>query len=98
MQRVAYAARRGDQWLIVVDDAEGKAYDGIGGGRIFSPDGRHVAYAEKRGGKRLVGGGVEGEEYDVLFPGSKLVIERSRYLYTLVGRNNEILRVEATIK
>ena len=43
-RRVAYVARRGGKWLVVVDGVEGKEYDAIGA-PLFSPDGQRVAYS-----------------------------------------------------
>ena len=45
-KRVAYAARRGEKWLVVVDQgAEGKQYPALLRESIqFSPDGEHLAY------------------------------------------------------
>ncbi|HOK09763.1 MAG TPA: hypothetical protein PLJ10_08895, partial [Candidatus Hydrogenedens sp.] len=60
-RRVAYSAKRGGKWFVVVDGEEGKEYDGIGAGSlIFSPDSRRVMYSAGRGNKRFVV--VDGEE------------------------------------
>ena len=65
-QRFTYAGHRGNQWHIVTDGAESRAYDIVGESPVrFSPDSRHVAYLTKRDGKfRLVLDGKEGSEYD----------------------------------
>ena len=48
-QRLAYAARQGDQWLVVCDGTEGPRYASIGKNSItFSPDGKQLAYTAKR--------------------------------------------------
>ncbi len=47
-QRLAYAARRGNKQVVVVDGQDGQAYDAYGAGRlIFSPDSRRLAYAAR---------------------------------------------------
>ena len=45
--RLAYGARKGDKWLVVVDGRESELYDFLGSttGIHFSPDGSRVAYA-----------------------------------------------------
>jgi Tol biopolymer transport system component len=62
--RLAYIARKGDSWLVVVDDQSGPVYepyqqiDDI----VFSPDGRHLAYLAE-GDKRtflIIDGEVRG--------------------------------------
>jgi WD40 repeat protein len=56
-RRWAYAALKGgvfsDQWVVVVNGTEEKkTYDYIGAGTpVFSPDGQHLAYVGKTGGK-----------------------------------------------
>jgi len=65
-KRLAYAARRGGQWRVVVDGREGAAYAGIGE-LVFSDDGGRVAYAAERGGSWfIVADDVEGPPFDEL--------------------------------
>jgi roadblock/LC7 domain-containing protein len=69
-KHVAYAAQRGDKWLVVVDGQAGLEFEGISL-PVFSPDGKRVAYTAKRGEKWLVVvDGEAGPEFDVV---SKLV-------------------------
>lgn len=49
----AYAARRGNTWFLVVNDAEGPAFDRIVN-PVFSPDGKYVVYRARKEGKRFV--------------------------------------------
>lgn len=49
----AYAARNGNNWLIVVNGTEGPAFDRVVG-PLFSPDGKRIAYRAKKDGKRFV--------------------------------------------
>jgi roadblock/LC7 domain-containing protein len=98
-KRVAYAAERGDKWVVVVDGAEGKEFDGIMAGTpVFSPDSKRVAYAPERGNKRMaVVDGVEGKEYEAFLKGSRLVFDSPSQFHTLALRGDEFLRVEVEI-
>ena len=65
-ERLAYAARTGSQWSVVVDGREGPRHEGVMGQTpVFSPDGRHVAYAGREG-KRcfVVVDRKRGRDYD----------------------------------
>jgi WD40 repeat protein len=63
-KRVAYSAKKGDKWLVVVGGQAGPEYDSIAG-LIFSPDGNRVAYGANRSDKCLVVvDGIEQKEYD----------------------------------
>ena len=59
-RRLAYSAGETNDWRVVVDEKEGRRYDGIGGDPengasiFFSPDCRRLGYAASRGDKRLV--------------------------------------------
>lgn len=46
-QRSAYAAKQGKEWLIVVDEKAGQAFESVGR-PVFSPDGTHIAYVAMR--------------------------------------------------
>ena len=98
-KRVAYAARSGRKWLVVVDGVEGKEYDGIMAGTpVFSPDSKCVAYAPERGNKRMaVVDGVEGKEYEAFLKGSRLVFDSPSQSHTLALRGEEFLRLEVEI-
>ena len=50
-KRVAYVARKGEDWLMVVDGKEGRAYDHFGP-PIFSRNGRRMAYLAVEYGER----------------------------------------------
>jgi Tol biopolymer transport system component len=93
--RLAYLAKRGDKWLVVVDGVERKEYDGIGkGSPLFSPDGMRVGYGAGRGGKQLVVvDGVEGKEYNGFLTGSRMVFDGPRSLHTLAVVGREFFRV-----
>jgi dipeptidyl aminopeptidase/acylaminoacyl peptidase len=68
-KRLAYAAKKGPKWLVVVDGREaGAEYDRIlEGSPIFSPDGKRVAYLAQKGAKQLVVvDGHAGVEYDLI--------------------------------
>jgi WD40 repeat protein len=56
-QRIAYGARSGTKWMMVIAGTEEGPYEQVGSA-AFSPDGMHVAYqARKRGKWHLVSGG-----------------------------------------
>ncbi len=60
-RRVAYVAREGKKWFVVVNGNEENPYDDVGGlTLIFSPDSRRVAYAASVAGKQFVV--VDGEK------------------------------------
>ncbi len=65
-RRVAYVARRGEKFLVVVDGKEGPEYDRLRvGAPNFSPDSRRLAYFAERGGKTIaVIDGVESKPFD----------------------------------
>jgi len=50
LKHLACIARRDDDWLVVLDGAMSRPYDGIGANSlVFSPDGKHLAYAAQQG-------------------------------------------------
>jgi hypothetical protein len=53
-KRFAYAARKGKQWLAVIDGKEGPAFDLMGREPFFNIDGSHVAYAAQKGVSQVV--------------------------------------------
>jgi hypothetical protein len=70
---VAYAAKAGNKFFVVLDGTEEKPYDGImqGGAPTFSPDSRRVAYSAQAGNKWFViVDGKEEKPYDAILPGS----------------------------
>jgi hypothetical protein len=62
----AYVAKRGDQWLVVIDGKEGAGYGNVvPGTQIFSPDSKHSAYGALKGDKWVVvTDGHEGAPFD----------------------------------
>ena len=48
-KRWAYAAQRGDKWVVVVDGEAGLKYDGIAAPLVFSLDSKRLAYAAMNG-------------------------------------------------
>jgi len=65
-RRVAYVAREGKKWFVVVDGQEQKQYDRIEApSLVFSPDGQRVAYVARAVKKRfVVVDGQEQKQYD----------------------------------
>jgi hypothetical protein len=89
-RRTIYGGRRGDQWHLVLDGAESRAYDLIGGSTIqFSPDSHHaVCIARRQGSYRLVSDLQEGPEYD--WAGGTLVFSPdSRHTAFVAGRGRK---------
>ena len=62
---VAYGAKVGNRWSVVVNEREGPLYDVIRT-PVFSPDSRRVAYKAGPGGRKwlVVVDGKEGQKYD----------------------------------
>jgi hypothetical protein len=69
-QRMAYPARKGDRWTVVVDGTSQGWWDGIGA-LYFSSDGSRLAYSVLEGARwRVVVDGVPGPPFDALLPGT----------------------------
>jgi hypothetical protein len=65
-RRVAYVAKRGQKFLVVVDNKAGQEFDNIRvGAPVFSAAGQRIAYEAKRGDKwHVVADGVEGKPFE----------------------------------
>jgi Tol biopolymer transport system component len=65
-KRVAYAARNGKRWSVVVDGQVGAEFDRIPGLPVFSPDSKRFAYTGLLGkqGRLVVDGKDVGLDYD----------------------------------
>ena len=82
-KRVAYGAARGDKRVIVVDGVDGKEYDTIAMGSLFSRDGKRFAYAAKRGERWVVVvDGVEVGEYERIADGPEFAPGSMRLAYS----------------
>jgi hypothetical protein len=67
--RMAYRIYHHGSWEVLADGTPGRSYDAVWN-LVFSPDGRQVAYAAKRGTKVVpIVGGDEWGEYDRFRPG-----------------------------
>jgi formylglycine-generating enzyme required for sulfatase activity/Tol biopolymer transport system component len=54
-QRVAYPAKKGSKWVVVVDGQAGPDYENISlGSSIFSPDSKHFVYGATKGNKWFI--------------------------------------------
>ena len=61
---MAYVAKIGDKWAMVVDGQAGSLCQALGP-PVFSPDGKRLAYIMGKGQKQLVAvDGQLGPEYD----------------------------------
>lgn len=88
-RRVAYPARRGDRWMLVVDGVPGRPWDGIGEVR-FSPDGRRVAYGALEGTRwQVVCDGRVGPVADAVLAGSLTFTLDGRHLAHVIARGEE---------
>jgi len=90
-QRIAYGARLGGKWLVLVDGKPEGPYEEIVGNLIFGPDSRFVAYRAKIGGKYVVvADGKKGNRFDEFVQGDIIFDSDSRFHYLAV-RNNQHL-------
>ena len=87
---VAYGARKGNKWFVVVDGQEGKQYDGLTSGTpIFSPDNKRVAYGAMTEKKWfVVVDGQEGKQYDGIVKGSIIKFNPDGSIYYLAIKGN----------
>ena len=93
-ERVAYAARTGNQWAVVVDGKEGPRHDGVlATSPVFSPDGRHVAYGAQEGRRFFVViDGKRGRDYDNLGGALLFAPDSKRLVYAPgVGRRRAVV-------
>src|SRR5262249_715626 len=72
-KRLAYVARRGEQWLVVADGKDGKLYEQVAGGTLgFTHDGRSLAYAAQASKEGTAGvlviDGEERTRYERILP------------------------------
>jgi len=98
--RVIYGAQLGDKWFVVVDELEGKKYDGIAG-LIFSLDSMQVAYVARLGDKWfVVVDEEEGKKYDGIITagGARLIFNSLGDLHYLAVRGNRIYLVTERIE
>jgi len=99
-KHIVYAAKNGENWLAVLDNAEGKEYKGFGAnGFTFSPDGAHLAYLAQRDAKRLVVvDGAESAEYDGLVGPGCLMFDSPAKLHAMLARGGEIFLLDIEVK
>jgi hypothetical protein len=97
-KRVAYAARVGKKWFVVVDRKEGKKYE-VAGCLLFSSDSDIVAYIAGVGNKQLVVvNGKEGKKYDAILKGGGIIFDAPDSLHYLVLKDSDVYLVEERIK
>ena len=96
-QHLAFAARRGTAWMMVLDAREGAPFDEIGSA-VFSADGARTAYAAKRDKKWfvVVDGIVPEASYDKVGPpvfsqdAKRLAFPAKRGKWILVADGKEL--------
>lgn len=65
-RHLAYEARSGRNWVMTLDEKEGKIYEDIGPPE-FSPDSSHLAYVARQGDKQfVVTDEKEGKKYNII--------------------------------
>ena len=80
---------------MAANGVEGKRYDWIERGPLFSLNGHHLAYRAQRDGKwYIVVDGLASNAYDDFPAGSRLLFSSNRSLRIIARRNDEFLRVE----
>ena len=81
--KLAYRARQGSRWFVVVDDRRGPEFDRVGS-PVFSPDGRQLAYWARQGKKEFIvlddrkGPTFDGAGFPVFSPDGGQVAYRAR--------------------
>ena len=86
-EHVAFAARRGDRWIVAANDRAGDAYDGIG--EIVVADDGRVAYAAERAGRWVVVfDGHAGPAFDAILA-TTLQLD-ARYLVYVARTGSEV--------
>jgi len=101
-RRLAYSARQGATWRVIVDGATLGNYElvipfgGVEHPAFFSPDSRRIGYAAKRGGKWLaVIDSEEGPPYDFIDAfGGRFSLDGRRTVYKAQRAGREILVVD----
>jgi Tol biopolymer transport system component len=99
-ERLAYAARTGNQWAVVVDGREGPRHEGVlSRTPVFSPDGRHVAYGGREGRRFfVVVDRKRGRDYDELGGMVFFSPDSARVVYSpSVGRRRAVVVNEEEI-
>lgn len=93
-EHVAWAARRGNRWMVAVDGLPGDDWDAVGA-PLLSDDGRHVAYAAGDGRRwRVVFDRRAGPAFDDIVEGT-LTFSRDGEHIAYAGRRNGIAYVVA---
>lgn len=78
---IAYTARKGNKWVMVVDGVESPLYDSLRE-PCFSLDGKNLCYVAFRNNKSiLVINGKESKEYYGIMPRYPYVLSRSPYIW-----------------
>jgi Tol biopolymer transport system component len=92
--RMAYvAARDTSSTFVVVDNKEGKNYEGVIADHLhFSPDGKHVAFEAKRGKDAFfVLDGEESAPHNGSIRGSRVVFSGNDALHGLIIREGDLI-------
>lgn len=91
-KRVAYTARKGNQWFAVMNgNVLGGPYDAFKpGGIVFSPDGERVAYAVRNGGEEYtVEDGIQRGTFPAIMDNSWTFTPDSQHVAYIAGLRGE---------
>ncbi len=94
-KKLAYPVTRGPSWTISVNGVEGELYDGIGTTIAFSSDSQHMAYAARKGEKRVVvlDGKEQKGEYNAILEGTPILNRGGKHIAYGAGRGTKWLVV-----
>jgi hypothetical protein len=98
-KRVAYVAKAGPVWKVMVDKKEGKPYTGYMAQSLgFTPDSKHAVYIAGNEGKLcVVVDEKEAGEYTECVGGGRLIFDGAAGFHGLFIRGDKIYSVDVEI-
>ena len=103
---VAYCAKCGNHFCVVLGSKESKSYKDIGKGKLFfSPDSKHLSFIALTGSIAFINGNVreracvvfagrESKQYDMFLDYENLFFTDPNSLRSIMGLGLEFLRIE----